>query len=213
MIGEDGDDLCRNANGSSPARWPVCCTAMVYRWRTMLSASPAVRPFWYGPGSPSHLPARPRGCPLPYAIVAGPPLSVGYVTPRPRWSRVWRWCGKTPPYGCRSDAPRLPWEPLILRCHADKGRLRLAMGAEAAAYAGHRVELAVSAAERADWLSDQDAALMAGMSLGQWRRWIQTHREVRVGRPIARGGHMAKKPPTNSHGRSPPSTPVIPYQG
>ena len=52
--------------------------------------------------------------------------------------------------------------------------------------------LVVSDAERANRLSDRDAASMAGMSPGQWRRWIQTHREVRTGRPIARNGRPAK---------------------
>ena len=34
---------------------------------------------------------------------------------------------------------------------------------------------------------------MAGMSKGQWRRWIETHRrEVRIGRPITRDGRLAR---------------------
>ena len=65
-------------------------------------------------------------------------------------------------------------------------------GAEAAAYSGQRVELAVSQAERANWLTDREAALKAGMCPHRWRRWIETHRDVRVGRPIARNGRLAK---------------------
>jgi len=89
-----------------------------------------------------------------------------------------------------TSAPRLPWEPLIFLPRQDCSRLSL--GAEAAAYAGERVEIAVSAAESADWLSDKDAERMAGMSHGQWRRWIETHLEVRVGRPITRNGRLAQ---------------------
>ena len=88
-----------------------------------------------------------------------------------------------------ASAPRQPWEPLIFRPRQD--HLRLSLGAEAAAYAGERVEIAVSAAECADWLSDKDAERTAEMSHGQWRRWIATHLEVRVGRPITRNGRLA----------------------
>jgi hypothetical protein len=91
-----------------------------------------------------------------------------------------------------ASAPKLPWEPLILQYRDDQGCLRLALGAEAAAYAGRRVELAVSDAERADWLSDQDAARIADKSQGQWRRWIETHHQVRIGRRIGSDGHPAK---------------------
>jgi len=90
------------------------------------------------------------------------------------------------------DAPKPSAEPLILRYGADNRCLRLALGAEAAAYAGRRLELGVSADERADWLSDREAERTAGMSHGQWRRWIATHQEVRIGRPIVRDGRMAK---------------------
>jgi hypothetical protein len=92
------------------------------------------------------------------------------------------------------ESPRKPWEPLLIRPkdgHED-GCLRLALDAEAAAYAGQRVELAVSADKLADWLSDTDAASMARMKQGKWRRWIETHRAVRVGRPVTRDGQLAK---------------------
>ena len=92
------------------------------------------------------------------------------------------------------ESPRKPWEPLFLRPkdgHED-GCLRLALDAEAAAYAGRRVELAVSPDDLADWVTDREAASIARMSLGQWRRWIQTHREVRIGRRVTRGGRLAK---------------------
>jgi hypothetical protein len=91
------------------------------------------------------------------------------------------------------EAPRRPWEPLLIRPkdgHED-GCLRLALDAEAAAYAGRREELTVSADERADWLTDREAASVAGMSQGRWRRWIETHREVRIGRPVTRDGRRA----------------------
>jgi len=52
---------------------------------------------------------------------------------------------------------------------------------------------------------------MAGMSLGQWRRWIQTHREVRVGRPIARDGHMAKNRRLTHTDEPPPGAPIVPH--
>jgi hypothetical protein len=90
------------------------------------------------------------------------------------------------------SAPKLPWEPLILQYRGHQGCLRLALGAEAAAYAGRRVELAVSDAERADWLTDGEAQAMAMMSQGEWRRWIETHREVRIGRRFGRDGRLAR---------------------
>ncbi len=90
------------------------------------------------------------------------------------------------------NAPRPPWEPLLLQLRDGPPCSRLALGAEAAAYAGRRVELPVSAAECADWLPDREAELMAGMSHGQWRRWIESHREVRIGRPLTPEGRLAK---------------------
>jgi hypothetical protein len=90
------------------------------------------------------------------------------------------------------SAPRSPWEPLVLQYHDGRDCLRLAMGAEAAVYAGYRMELAVSEAERADWFSDREAQRVADMSNGQWRRWIETNRDVRVGRPIGRDGQPAR---------------------
>ena len=91
------------------------------------------------------------------------------------------------------SAPRLPWEPLILRYFEGQGCMRLALGSEAAAYAGSSVELAVSAAARGDWLPEREAARMAGMSNYQFRRWIETRRRwVRIGRPIASDGQPAR---------------------
>ena len=89
-------------------------------------------------------------------------------------------------------APRLPWEPLILRCHDGQGWSRLALGTEADAYKGVRVELAVSDAELPNWWSDREAQQKAQMSQGEWRRWIETHREVRIGRPITRSRRLAQ---------------------
>jgi hypothetical protein len=89
-----------------------------------------------------------------------------------------------------ANAPKLPWEPLIFQnC---QGSVRLAMGAEAAAYSGQRMELAVFASDHADWLTDQEAASLAEMKKGKFRRFIATHRDVRVGRPISRDGQLAK---------------------
>jgi hypothetical protein len=90
------------------------------------------------------------------------------------------------------NAPKLPWEPLLLRYFEGQGCLRLAFGSEAAARAGRRVYLAVSAAERADWLSDREARQVANVPKTRWRRWIDNHREVRIGRPIARDGRPAR---------------------
>ncbi len=91
-----------------------------------------------------------------------------------------------------ASAPRLPGEQIFLQYRFGQGYQRLALGAEAAAYTGHRMELVVSEAERADWLTDREAAKKAGMCPRRWRRWIETHRDVRVGRPIARNGRLAK---------------------
>jgi hypothetical protein len=91
-----------------------------------------------------------------------------------------------------ASAPRQPWEPLILQYCAGRGCLRLAFGAEAATYAGWRTEIAVSTADLGDWMTDREAQKMAGMSNGQWRRWIESHRQVRVGRPITPDGRLAK---------------------
>lgn len=89
-----------------------------------------------------------------------------------------------------ASARRQPWEPLIFRPCQD--HLRLSLGAEAAAYAGYRMEIVVSDTERADWLSDGEAASLADMKQGRWRRWIETNLDVRVGRPIAKDGRPAK---------------------
>jgi hypothetical protein len=92
------------------------------------------------------------------------------------------------------EAPRKPWELLLLRPrdNYEPGCLRLALDAEAAAYAGRRLDLTVSADELADWLTDREAAAIAGMTQGKWRRWIETHREVRIGRPLTRDGRQAR---------------------
>ena len=90
-------------------------------------------------------------------------------------------------------APRSPWEPLVLRSFAQGGCLRLALNsAEAAAYTGRREELTVSAADRCHWLTDREAERVSGMSNGQWRRWIEIHKRVRVGRPVAHDGRAAR---------------------
>ena len=192
MIGEDGDDLCRKRE------WLVTSTLAGMLHGDGVSLADYVIGFAcgqtvrHGPGL-SMTPASPPTRLSAAARDRGWSATVGWLRDtQVMLEHCLEMVRKDSAVWVPADAPRLPWEPLILRYHAGKGCLRLAMGAEAAAYAGHRVELAVSAAERADWLSDQDAAFMAGMSLGQWRRWIQTHREVRVGRPIARDGHMAK---------------------
>ncbi len=92
-----------------------------------------------------------------------------------------------------ASAPTQPWEPLIFRCYPPgHDCMRLAMGAEAAAYDGRRVELVVSAAEQGAWLTDRDAQQVAQMSKERWRRWIRNHREVRIGRPVTRDGRLAK---------------------
>ena len=53
-------------------------------------------------------------------------------------------------------------------------------------------KLAVSPDDCGDWLPDKDAKSMTGMEQGSFRRFIATRRDVRVGRPISRDGHLAK---------------------
>ena len=143
----------------------------------------------------------------PVAIVpGGPPVTLHSVVRERGWretatwlrsihDRLRRYCEDIWT-DCAVWAPmtgtRLPWEPVIVRLGADGRCLRLAVGTEAAAYEGRRVELVVSAAERGDWMSDKDAARMTDMSKAQWRRWIETNRDVRVGRPIASNGQPAR---------------------
>jgi len=89
-------------------------------------------------------------------------------------------------------APRQPWEPLILH-HDGQNCRRLAWGAEAAAYAGRCIDLAVPVAKRADWLTFLEAAVEAEMCPGRFRRWLMTYeRLVRIGRPTTRDGQFAR---------------------
>jgi len=90
------------------------------------------------------------------------------------------------------DAPRLPWEPLIVQCRDGHGCRRLAFGAEAAAYAGRRVELVVADDDRADWLTDRQAQAIAMMSQGEWRGWIDACHEIRIGRSLTSDGRLVK---------------------
>ena len=191
VVGEDGDDT-----GDREREWLVTSTLA-----TMLHAA--------GVSLADHVVALARGQTAlvdGLAVVpVGPPTTL-YAAVRDRgWGATADWLRDTQtmleqglektecgPVWVPAGAPRLPWEPLILRYHDVPDCLRLALGTEGAAYAGQRVELAVSAAERADWLTDREAAQMADMSQGQWRRWIETRREVRVGRPLTRDGRLAR---------------------
>ena len=193
------DDLCLNVVGEdedtdekrellvTSAAWPACCMPRASRWRIMSSTSPAAGRFksMSPPGlrstgnmspdsrrSASSPPACPQRYMPPSATAAGTRRSNGCATPRPCSNDILRRFAWNLPCGCRQshqDRQESRSFSGIVRDWDTSG----SRGAEAAAYVGSSIEFAVSAAGRGDWLSDREAALMAGMCLGQWRQWIE----------------------------------------